>query len=107
MVEILCAVIAAVAAIICAAMAAQSSKREKREQAEQERIDRRAEQRAKEGRLQLAMLDANCRLTVGVAMALKRGHCNGEVEQGLAAIKKTQHEYEQFLEGIALDQITR
>ena len=103
MVEILCAFIAAVAAIICAAMAAQSSKREKREQAEQER----AEQRAKEGRLQLAMLDANCRLTVGVAMALKRGHCNGEVEQGLAAIKKTQHEYEQFLEGIALDQITR
>ena len=70
MVEILCAFIAAVAAIICAAMAAQSSKREKREQAEQERIDRRAEQRAKEGRLQLAMLDANCRLTVGVAMAL-------------------------------------
>ena len=40
-------------------------------------------------------------------MALKRGHCNGEVEQGLAAIKRTQHEYEQFLEGIALDQITR
>lgn len=107
MVEILCAIIAAVAAIICAAMAAQSSKREKREQAEQERIDRRAEQRAKEGRLQLAMLDANCRLTVGVAMALKRGHCNGEVEQGLAAINRTQHEYEQFLEGIALDQITR
>ena len=62
MVEILCAFIAAVAAIICAAMAAQSSKREKREQAEQERIDRRAEQRAKEGRLQLSMLDANCRL---------------------------------------------
>ena len=55
MLEILCAFIAAVAAIICAAMAAQSSKREKREQAEQERIDRRAEQRAKEGRLQLSM----------------------------------------------------
>ena len=55
------------------AIASQASKREKREKEEQERINRRAEQRAKEGRLQLAMIDANCKLTVGVAMALKRG----------------------------------
>lgn len=53
------------------------------------------------------MIDANCKLTVGVAMALKRGHCNGEVEQGLAAIQKTQRDYEQFLEGIGIDHITR
>lgn len=107
MTEVICAALTGFCAIVCAVIASQASKREKREKAEQVRLDRRAEQRAKEGRLQLSMLDANCRLTVGVAMALKRGHCNGEVEQGLAAIKKTQHEYEQFLEGIALDQITR
>lgn len=107
MVEILCAFIAASAAIICAAMAAQASKRDKRDQAEQERVERRAEQRAKEGRLQLAMIDANCQLTVGVAMALKRGKCNGEVEAGLSAVQKTTKDYERFLEGIAMDHITR
>ena len=53
------------------------------------------------------MLNANCQLTVGVAMALKRGHCNGEVEAGLAAIEKTTKDYEQFLEGIAIDHIAR
>ncbi len=73
---------------LCAAMAAQSGKRDKRAREEAERVNRRAEQRAKEGRLQLAMINANCQLTVGVAMALKRGQCNGEVEAGLAAIEK-------------------
>lgn len=107
MVEIICAIITGVAAIICAAMAAQASKREKRERAEQERIDRRAEQRAKEDRLQLAMINALSQLTVGVAMALKRGHCNGEVEDGLKAVQQTSREYEQFLEGIGIDHITR
>ncbi len=93
--------------IICAAMAAQSGKRDKQAKEEAERVDRRAEQRAKEGRLQLAMINANCQLTVGVAMALKRGRCNGEVEQGLVAVDKATREYEQFLEGIAIDHITR
>ena len=107
MTEVICTALTGFCAIGCAALASQASKREKREKEEQERINRRAEQRAKEGRLQLAMIDANCKLTVGVAMALKRGHCNGEVEQGLAAIQKTQREYEQFLEGIGIDHITR
>ena len=102
MTEVICAALTGFCAIVCAVIASQASKREKREKAE-----RRAEQRAKEGRLQLAMIDANCKLTVGVAMALKRGHCNGEVEQGLAAIQKTQRDYEQFLEGIGIDHITR
>lgn len=105
MIEIICAIITGVAAIICAAMAAAGVRREKREKVEQERIDRRAEQRAKEGRLQLAMIDAECKLTVGVAMALKRGHCNGEVEAGLAAVQKTTKEYERFLEDIAIEHI--
>ena len=106
MTEVICAALTAFCAIVCVAIAIRrlSARSEKEEQ---ERINRRAEQRAKEGRLQLAMIDANCKLTVGVAMALKRGHCNGEVEQGLAAVQKTQHDYEQFLEGIGIDHITR
>ncbi len=98
MVEIICAAIAAAATVICAYMAAQGKKRDARTEAL-------AEQRAKEGRLQLKMMDANTKLTVGVAMALKRGECNGEVEEGLAAVEAANKEYTQFLEGVALDQI--
>lgn len=100
MVEIICAVIAASTTIICACIAAGQKKRDVKEEA-------RAEQRAKEGRLQLKMLDANTKLTIGVAMALKHGHVNGEVEEGLKAIEEANNEYVHFLEGIALDRIKK
>ncbi|MEZ3453542.1 MAG: hypothetical protein K1W17_04145 [Oscillospiraceae bacterium] len=100
MIEIICAAIAAAATIICAYIAAQGKKRDEKEEI-------RAEQRAKEGRLQLKMLDANSKLTIGVAMALKHGHANGEVEAGLEAVNDAQTEYVNFLEGIAIDQIKK
>lgn len=100
MIEIICAAIAAAATIICAYIAAQGKKRDKMEET-------RAEQRAKEGQLQLKMLDANSKLTIGVAMALKHGYANGEIEAGLKAVKDAQTEYVNFLEGVAIDQIKK
>ena len=100
MTEIICTAITAAATIICAMIALDGKKRGRKE-------DARAEQRAKEGRLQLRMMDANTKLTVGVAMALKNGHCNGEVEAGLAAVQAANSEYVKFLEGIALDEIKK
>ena len=100
MVEIICAFIAAAATVICAIIAAGQKKRDAKEEA-------RAEQRAKEGRLQLKMLDANAKLTIGVAMALKHGHANGEVEEGLKAVEDANNEYVHFLEGIAIDKLKK
>ena len=40
-------------------------------------------------------------------MALKHGHCNGEVEAGLQAVQEASDNYVQFLEGIAIDQIKK
>lgn len=100
MTEIICTFITAAATIICAYMAAQGKKRADKE-------DAIAEQRAKEGRLQLKMMDANSKLTVGVAMALKHGHANGEVEEGLKAVEDAQREYIEFMEGIAIDHIKK
>jgi len=45
--EVICTIITGAAGIICAAMAAQSGKRDKRAKEESERVNRRAEQRAK------------------------------------------------------------
>lgn len=101
------ALISAASAIACALIAAWSNRRTKEDKAQRERVEARAAQRAKEGRLQLEMLHANSKLTVGVAMALKRGHCNGEVEAGLEAIKNADQAYAAFLEGIAVDHLTK
>lgn len=100
MIEIVCAVIAAAATVLCAYIAAKDKKRDEKEET-------RAEQRAKEGRLQLKMLDANNKLTIGMAIAIKRGHANGEVEAGLKAVEDAQAEYIDFLESVAIDQIKK
>lgn len=105
MTEIICAGLTGIFTIIVALIAAGGRKRDKRDAERDARTEARAEQRANEGRLQMAMIEANSKLVVGVAMALKRGHCNGEVEAGLSAVQKTTAEYEKFLEGIAYDHL--
>ena len=105
MTEIICAVVAASATIICAWIASSNAKLEKARKKDEEKSEQRSQQRSKEARLQLAMIAANSKLTVGVAMALKHGHTNGEVEEGLAAVETANNEYTRFLEEIALNHI--
>lgn len=103
MVEIICAFVAAAATVICAWIASVTNKQTKEQKKRDEEEDTRSAQRAKEARLQLQMISANSQLTVGVAMALKNGHCNGEVESGLEAVQTANQEYTKFLEEVALD----
>lgn len=107
MVDIVCAFIAAVATVLCAIVAAGTKKRDKQMQEAAERAEARSAQRTKEGRLQLAMISADTKLTVGVAMALKHGHCNGEVEEGLEAVRAAQEEYTRYLSEIAMDSLRK
>ena len=100
MTEIISATLAAVASIICAVIARQASLREKKS-------EERAEQRMKESLLSMKLANANCKLTVGVAMALKRGECNGEVEEGLEAVKEATAEYEEFHSKLIAKQLTK
>ena len=51
------------------------------------------------------MIAANSELTVGVAMALKKGQCNGEVEAGLKAVQEANRKYKDFLETVAMEHI--
>lgn len=106
MVSVICALIAAASAIIVALVAAWSGKTVKRAERDAKKEEERAQQRAKEARLQLAMIAANSELTVGVALALKEGHTNGEVEAGLEAVKLANARYKQFLEEFAIDRIS-
>lgn len=107
MVQIICTAITAAAAVICGYMAYAGTKRDKEMANQRKKDETRASQRAEESHLSLRLMNANCKLTVGVATALKHGHCNGEVEEGLAAVKDAQGDYEKFLEGIAIAHITK
>lgn len=103
MVEVTCAVVAALATVLCAYIAAKDKENEKKRKKYDEKAEARSQERAREARLQLAMIAANSELTVGVAVALQRGHTNGEVESGLEAVRAANQEYVKFLEEIAID----
>ena len=53
-------------------------------------------QRATETLLLMELTNANTDLTIGVAMALKNGHANGEIEDGLAAVQAAKQSYQRF-----------
>lgn len=99
-IAVITAVISSTATIIVAVINKNVKKQNQR--SEEEQI-----LRAKEAKLQLKMLHANSKLTIGVAMALKRGHCNGEVEEGLKAVQDADAEYQTFLEQIAIEHIKK
>lgn len=62
-----------------------------------EKMDKRAELRKKESLVGLNLAEANAKLSYAVAMALKRGTANGEVEDGIRAYKKALKSRDDFL----------
>ena len=64
----------------------------KREEAAREREVRRADGET----VQLALLLATAKLSYAVAMALKRGEPNGEVEDGIEQYREAMMEFKQF-----------
>ncbi|MBO5969673.1 MAG: hypothetical protein J6S14_14360 [Clostridia bacterium] len=68
-------------------------------------VEKRAAERKKESLLALEMNMANAKLSYAVAMAVKRGKPNGEVEEGIAAYEAARKKYLQFLDNIAFDHL--
>lgn len=66
----------------------------------------RSDLRRKESLLSMRMASANTKLTIGVAMALKNGHANGEIEEGMKAVEDAEREYSDFLKSVAINDIT-
>jgi hypothetical protein len=95
-----------VVALITGWYSVKQSKVQKQIEVRQEEADRKAELRRKESLLSMKMASANTRLTIGVAMALKRGHANGEIEDGMKAVEDAEREYNNFLKSVAINDIT-
>lgn len=95
------AVIGGIFTLKQAKVAARMEEERKAGEAERERVDKRAEQRKKESLLTMQLISADTKLTLGLAMAVKRGHANGEIEEGLEAVKAAQEEYQKFNDELA------
>ena len=63
-----------------------------------EKRDKLEEAKRKESLLELEMLMASAKLSYAVAMAIKRGTPNGEVEEGVKAYNEAHDHYTTFIE---------
>ena len=62
-----------------------------------EETDRRAAARQRESLLSLEMGMSTAKLAYATAVALRRGHANGEVEEGIRAYNEAKKKYVDFL----------
>lgn len=72
----------------------------------EEETDARADARKRESLLGLKLTMASAKLSFAVAMAVKRGHANGEVEDAVRDYEAARGEYLQFLNEQAVDRLS-
>lgn len=70
-------------------------------------VDEMAKIRQEEGLLSLEMTMATAKMSYATAMALKRGHANGEVEEGIEAYEEARKKYLNFLNRQATTRIAK
>ena len=97
--ELICTLITAAAAILVAII-------ERRNRIHTKRMDERAEIRAKESRLAMDLMYANCALSLTTAKKLANMHTNGDVEDAMNAAKKAQDDYISFIRNEAAKNIS-
>ena len=104
--------------VACAFLALASTRREKKNDAtredEKKAMNKKCEedkqalaQRKEDSLLMLKMLSAIADLTEGMAIGLKAQHFNGELENGLKAVKLAREDYTKFIVETATDQLIK
>lgn len=93
---------AVVPSLVCGIVLAMFNKKQNRKDAE---VERRAAARKEESFLALEMNMANAKLSYAVAMAIKRGTPNGEVEEGIEAYEAAKKKYIKFLDKLAIEHL--
>lgn len=75
----------------------------KRQKVRDEKAEEKDRERVKSELLRISLLLASAQLSYAVAMAVKRGKPNGEIEVGVAQYEKSMEEFRQF----EMEQIAR
>lgn len=68
----------------------------KRQKVRDEKAEEKDRERVKSELLRISLLLASAQLSYAVAMAVKRGRPNGEIEVGVAQYEKSMEEFRQF-----------
>ena len=109
MIQVVCTAITALATIAVALVQYKANKEKKEyEQKTQEMLKKQQTQhdiRVRESRLSMDMMHATAKLCVGTALAIKKGHANGELDEGLECVNKATNEYEKFMKDMAANQV--
>lgn len=72
-----------------------------------EKADKALDARKQEQRLSMLMMTTGNKLAKATAMALKRGHTNGEIEEVLEAYEKAEKDYFDFINNQFVETITK
>lgn len=100
-------IVPALATIVVAIIEAIAARERKRARKRDEAASLRADQRAEESRLSMAMMSATLQLSVVTANALTGGHNNGNVEAARLAAQDAETRYQAFLQRVAAGEIAR
>ena len=70
-------------------------------------INKNRDNRITESLLLFKLVSSTMNLTKGIATALKRGYCNGDVDLAIKEVEESKKEYEEFLHKIAISEIEK
>lgn len=95
---------AVVPSLVCGILLALFGRRQNSKDAA---VEQRAAARKKESLLSLEMNMANAKLSYAIAMAIKRGSPNGEVEEAIEAYDAAKKKYFEFLDKLAFESLDK
>lgn len=95
------AIISAAAIVVVAVIEALAARGRKTAREDTEKNEKRAEDRAKESRLGMKMMDASLDLGVATALAVEQCKINGEMKAAKLKASAAQAEYQEFLQEVA------
>ena len=101
------AVITALTAVVVAVIEAVAAWDRRQSRQDRIRAEKRAARRAKESRLSMDLMSANCALALTTAKKLAGLHTNGDVEEAMEAAKTAQTAYLDFLQDQAAGQVAK
>ena len=99
--------ISSAAVVLVAIIEAWSLKERKNEKRRRERSERLEQDRARESRLAMQMMDASLELGLATALAVEQHKLNGEMKAAKEKAQAAQEEYRVFVLDIASRQIAR
>ena len=98
--EIILAIISSITTITVITVQVRTTKSDKR-------TERRAIRREEESRLSMAMMGANCSLSLVTAKALTNQKLNGDVGEAMRAAETVQKDYQSFLQRVAAESVAK